>query len=270
MAAGRFHSPLGSWNRTYHHGAMLQDTVSRPFFLDFEDGAAGVLPVHVVGLMATGDFTMNSGIVSYELAVANGPSLDSSSGLSPAASGKPEIDINNISDPNSDKSIALRVIYKPDLMDVQTGFFVMSNTIAESADGSGLVALGEDLIDQTIIGFDVTYEYEEFDALVEYYSFDNKNEVGASGSNTAAAYFVQLGYWLTESTKAVYRYEDLSFDDADSYFRLLGAREATHNVIALRYDVDESNSLKFEINSADVAGSKNTTSYQFQWAFLIP
>ena len=52
IAAGRFHTPLGYWNRTYHHGTLIQDTVDRPFFIDWEhDG--GVLPMHVVGLMAT-------------------------------------------------------------------------------------------------------------------------------------------------------------------------------------------------------------------------
>ena len=270
LAAGRFDSPLGAWNRTFHHGAILQDTVSRPFFLDVEDGADGVLPVHVVGLMATGDFVMNRGILSYELALANGPSLDSSSGLSPSEGGESDIDINNISDPNDDKSVALRVIYKPDLLDMKIGVFAMSNTIAESADGTGLVAIGEGLVSQTIVGLDVTYTYKKFDVLGEYYRFDNKNKVGVTGSNTAAAYFVQVSYWLTDSTKAVLRSENLSFDDTDSYFQLLGTREATHNVFALRYDVDESNSLKFELNRADVTESENTTSYRLQWAFLIP
>lgn len=32
LSAGRFHSPLGRWNRTYHHGSLVQATITRPFF----------------------------------------------------------------------------------------------------------------------------------------------------------------------------------------------------------------------------------------------
>ncbi|MFV2056533.1 MAG: hypothetical protein ACC707_08690 [Thiohalomonadales bacterium] len=273
LAGGRFHTPLGSWNRTYHHGAILQDTVSRPFFLDFEDGDAGILPVHAVGLMATGDFALENSEISYELAVGNGPSIDTSSaGLNANPDDKPEIDINNISDPNGNKSIALRGIYKPDALPIKVGLFMMDNTIAESSDGTGnaAAATGDTLVSQLILGFDVGYTYEDFDLMAEYYNFDNKNEVGSDGSHSATAYFLQLGYQINDTFKAVVRYEDLDFDTNDSYFRLLGTQKASHNVFALRYDVDESNALKFEVNQKNLDLAEDSTSYRLQWAFLIP
>ena len=55
IAAGRFHAPLGYWNRHYHHGVLLQDTPDRPQFLEFEDGDGAIMPMHAIGLMATGD-----------------------------------------------------------------------------------------------------------------------------------------------------------------------------------------------------------------------
>jgi hypothetical protein len=270
LAAGRFHSPLGKWNRTYHHGSIVQDTVSRPFFLDFEDGAAAVLPTHVVGLMSTGDFTFENSEISYELSLANGPSIDSSAGFNPTATNRPEIDINNISDPNGAKSLALRVIYKPDAFPVQTGLFMMNNTIAESAMGAGLTTFGDTLVEQTIVGFDFSYENDNFDVLAEYYNFSNTNKTGVTGSYEANAYFVQLGYRLTEKLKTVLRYEDLSFDANDNYFRLLGTRQASHSVVALRYDVDEANALKLEVHKAKTVGIADSTSVVMQWAFLIP
>jgi len=42
VAWGRFHTPIGYWNTAYHHGALIQDTVSRPTFLDFEDGSGAI------------------------------------------------------------------------------------------------------------------------------------------------------------------------------------------------------------------------------------
>jgi len=272
FAAGRFHTPLGSWNRNYHHGVLLQDTVSRPFFLDFEDGDAGVLPVHIVGLMATGDFTFSSSEISYELAVANGPSINTSAGFNPDFDNKPEIEINDVSDPNNNKAVVLRVIYKPDAIPLKTGFFAMNSIVAESSSSSAIagVTAGDDLVTQSIFGADVRYEGDSFDFLAEYYNFYNENEVGASGNNTATAYYVQMGYQVSQSFKTVIRYEDLSFEDDDTYFSLLGTKEATHGVFALRYDVDELNALKFEVNNASVKNDESFTTYRLQWAFLIP
>ncbi len=273
LAAGRFHSPLGSWNRTYHHGAMLQDTVSRPFFLDFEDGAAGILPTHLVGLMANGDFTLGSGDLSYELGLGNGPSLNTSAaGFAATSANKPEIEINPTSDADSNKAIFLRTIYKPDALPLKAAIFFMNSAVAESnGTGSAIATKGEVIVDQTIIGFDVSYENDDgFDLLAEYYNIENTNKVGTSGTYTGKAYYIQLGYWFTETLKGVIRYEDLSFNANDSYFRALATTEASHNVIALRYDIDDTNSIKFELDSADLKTGTDTTTFTVQWAFLIP
>src|SRR3990172_4177414 len=36
IRAGKFHTAMGYWNKTYHHGRQLFNTVDRPFFLAFE------------------------------------------------------------------------------------------------------------------------------------------------------------------------------------------------------------------------------------------
>ncbi|VAW98889.1 hypothetical protein MNBD_GAMMA23-2139 [hydrothermal vent metagenome] len=273
IAAGRFHSPLGNWNRAYHHGALLQDTISRPFFLDFEDRTSGILPVHLVGLMANGDFTLSSGELSYELGIGNGPSLNTSTaGFAATIANKPEIEINVTSDTDSNKAIFLRTIYKPDALPLKAALFLMNSAVAESnGTGSAVAAKGSVIVDQTIIGFDLSYESDNgFDVLAEYYNIENTNKVGTAGTYTGKAYYVQLGYWFTETLKGVIRYEDLSFNSNDSYFRVLATAEASHNVFALRYDIDETNSLKFEVDSTDLKTGTDTTTFTVQWAFLIP
>ncbi len=56
LSAGRFHTPLGYWNRKFHHGRLLHDTAERPFFMEFEHqpSTSWVLPAHLVGFMASG------------------------------------------------------------------------------------------------------------------------------------------------------------------------------------------------------------------------
>ena len=66
IGAGRDHTCFGYWNRTFHHGSQFQTTIDRPFFLAFEDGGGsdqaykqtGVVPNHIVGVFANGDFDL--------------------------------------------------------------------------------------------------------------------------------------------------------------------------------------------------------------------
>lgn len=85
VGAGRFHSPLGYWNNAFHHGVIMQDTVTRPSFLEFEDGDGAILPTHVIGLSVEG----KAGPVGYEFAIANSTFVSS-------GSSSPEIGIGNI------------------------------------------------------------------------------------------------------------------------------------------------------------------------------
>jgi len=275
LSVGRFHTPLGVWNRSYHHGALLQDTVSRPFFLDFEDGAAGILPVHIVGALASGTFTTDSGDINYELYAANGSSIDSTvAGFAATPTNKPELDINVASDSNNSKMVGARVTYSFDDLPLTVGGMFLNNIIAESGDDTlvppTLVPTGESLIDQQIFGFDVNYDAEHYLLLAEYYSLVNDSNVGDKQSHTGTAYYVQAGYKFDENNRVIYRHASLDFDAADSYFLLLGARQATHDVLAYRYDVDVTNAIKFEVNRNNPDVGSSDTRYVVQWSFLVP
>jgi hypothetical protein len=53
IMGGRFHTSIGYYNTTFHHGTWFQTTTGRPFMYFFED-SGGILPVHTVGASATG------------------------------------------------------------------------------------------------------------------------------------------------------------------------------------------------------------------------
>lgn len=267
VGVGRFHSPLGYWNRTYHHGAILQDTISRPFFLDFEDGSGAILPVHIVGLLASGHFYFSSGDLSYEAYVANGPSIDTST---PEPSDR-EIEINDAADPNANKTVGFRTTYSPGAVDLAVSFFAMSSMIGDSGND------GADLVSQTITGVDVTYQLGELDFMAEYYNLNNKDETlvvaDNLGTQTAHAYYVQLGYAVADAWKLSIRHEGIaSKKNKDRYFEELGVKDATQNVVAVRYDLDDTNTLKFEVKkySPEDDAVEDITAYGLQWSFLIP
>jgi hypothetical protein len=70
LSAGKHHTPLGHWNTTYHHGALIQPTIERPLVFRFEDDG-GVLPIHATGVMLSGRGIGASGL-GFDVMVANG------------------------------------------------------------------------------------------------------------------------------------------------------------------------------------------------------
>lgn len=266
VSMGRFHSPLGYWNNNYHHGVLIQETVSRPSFLDFEDGAAAILPTHVVGATVSGEVAG----LGYEVAVANSTFLDSVVGG--------EIGIANVADANltDSKTVFARATYDVKSLGLQLGGSYMSNSIVES-NVAGAVAQGEELIKQTVIGVDGRYSIAGLDILGEYFGMTNKEAAGVDDgkSHSATAMYLQAGYQVTEKLRPVYRYESLAFDaqagDLDEYFKILDRDEYTANVIAVRYDLDESNALTFEYKMTNFAdsGQKDYNAYTVDWSFLM-
>ena len=53
ISAGRYHSAIGYYNTAYHHGTWFGTAEGRPFMYYYED-SGGLLPVHNVGITATG------------------------------------------------------------------------------------------------------------------------------------------------------------------------------------------------------------------------
>ncbi len=53
ISGGRYHTSVGYYNTTFHHGTWFQTATGRPFMYFFED-SGGVLPIHGVGVTTTG------------------------------------------------------------------------------------------------------------------------------------------------------------------------------------------------------------------------
>lgn len=268
IAAGRFHIPIGYWNRNYHHGTLIQDTVARPFFLAFEDHH-GVLPMHIIGLMATGEAWAGAGTLRYEVVVGNGQSLDSEAGLDPALADRPKLDPTNVGDLNEDKSVGARLSLRSD-RGWQVAGFGLTQAIAESGslDRGALVATGETLVEQTILGLDARYEAKRFGFLGEY--FDIAND-GPAGAHDATAFYVQTWLDPSEKWRLVYRFSSLDTDALDPYFRILAMPEQDHHVLTLGYRTDEVSVVRLEVDR--LVGSPvlaDATTIRAQWAFLIP
>ena len=71
VSLGRFHTALGYWNDTYHHGAYLATSATRPVMERFED-SGGILPIHNTGIELRGNGLVGSGNLGYIFNIGNG------------------------------------------------------------------------------------------------------------------------------------------------------------------------------------------------------
>lgn len=267
LGMGRFHPPLGYWSRHFHHGILMQDTVSRPFILSFEGSVNSIMPMHMIGLLAEG--AIGGAGLYYEAGIANSNTIDTDE--------RSRLEVPNRDDLSPDKSFFGRLSYANPGVPFMPGISVMRNNVVESSDSGLFVARGEDLVQQSLVGVDLRYESGRFSLLAEVYRLENELQpgVGDAGSHAATAYFAQFGYNLTDQLKATYRRESLDFDDDDAYFMdpaLLGRNALgteTRDVFALRYDFSESNALMLEVSRREPDLADSTTTTILSWAFVM-
>ena len=69
LSFGKYHTPIGYWNATFHHGAWLQTTISRPEMVKF---GGNLIPVHFVGALAEGNIPSGGLGLGYNVGLGNG------------------------------------------------------------------------------------------------------------------------------------------------------------------------------------------------------
>ena len=276
LGAGRNHTPLGFWNYNYHHGVLVQDTVSRPFFLQFEGQHEGIFPTHMIGLYGIKDFFTENAIFRVNAAVANGPSIDTRTTNKHAT----DLDTSNITDFNINKMVVGRISYTHIKHRFQVGIFGMYNDIAESGDAqfgfnASRLANGERLYDQSVAGIDFRLSKKSFYLMGEFFYLNTYDRINNPviapfpGSHHSYAYYAQGGYRFTDQLTLIGRYEANQFDTSDSYYALREIEQEQHFVGGLRYDLTASSALRFEANHSRPYNNFSHTTYTLQWFFLL-
>ena len=229
---GRFHTPFGYWNTAYHHGAQIQTSVLRPKFIDFED-KGGIIPAHMMGLLANGIVSVGTGKIVYDAYLGNGSRIVDDA-----------LDPNITRDDNSNKALGLNVGYKfaGALSGLQAGGHIATQQVNSYA--------GSTLLNRTrvnMLGAYAVYEREPWEIIGELYSFRNK-DLSGGGTHGSWAGFLQGGYafgdWLPYG-----RLEKTSLSKDDAYFvNQASGRSYSRYALGVRYELNDSATLKLEAN----------------------
>jgi len=269
VSAGRLQKPLGFWTHNFHHGSIAQDTISRPFFLESDEYEDGIMPVHLVGV-SLGYETEKT---TFQLAVANNTGMNTQGITGPQDT--TSIQTINIHDPGSNKTVVSRLTYKPANGPLELGIIGMLNRVVETGEAGAMVNRGDTLFEQQIYGVDASYLDKRFYTFAEIYRLttkDNQNINAGytpnSGSYYGTAYYLQVGYRLTDKTTVAARHESLDFDNGP-YFAIQGIVPETRNLIAIKYRIEESNAFRFEVRREHRQDQVSETVYAVQWFFYL-
>jgi len=231
---GRFHTPFGLWNTSFHHGANLQTSIFRPRFVEFED-KGGLIPAHSVGIWASGKTRLGSGKITYDGYLSNGPSIR-----------QRRLDPNTFTDDSGDKMLGFNLGYQPTgaLGGLTVGIHGFGSTVNAYAT-SGAALSGTKL---RMAGAYFGYDTDEWEAIGEYYNFSNADTV-TSAKQYSNAWFAHVGKTFGSITPYL-RFERASLDPNDNYFRSQQAgRSYRRSVFGVRYALDGRSSIKLELSN---------------------
>jgi hypothetical protein len=231
--AGRFHTPFGLWNTSFHHGANLQTSITRPRFVDFED-KGGIIPAHSVGLWASGKARLDGSRLTYDAYVANGPSI-----------GGRTLDYRANTDNSAGKMLGGNLGWQPgSVAGLSLGVHAFGSTV-DAQDGNGAVLSSTRV---RMVGAYAGYDEGDWEVIAETYHFGNE-DAGGGGTRSSNAWFGQVGRTFGNLTPFV-RLEQVALDSTDKYFiSQESGRSYRRTAVGLRYALDPKVSLKFELSS---------------------
>jgi Gram-negative porin len=255
LRVGRFHTAIGYYNDSYHHGRYFQMTTDRPEMVRFED-EGGLIPAHSVGVHLDGRFSLGgAGWLRYDADLANGR-------------GRIPDEVTNLEDHNRGKAVNLRLRYESTLLE---GLILGANVYLDSIEATDIdpAVTATTHIDERIYGAHLAYLEHGVQLVSEVLRVEHRL---TTGTGVTSAGFAELGYALGNFVPYA-RYEVVKFPDVlDPFFlhNVLGQRGSFSSILAgVRYTFSEYLALKVELGrvALDAGGTIQMAALQCAFAF---
>lgn len=244
LGVGRYHTAIGYYNTAYHHGSWFQTAADRPFIFAFE-GKGGILPLHNVGLQATGRVPRAPWGMRYVAEVGNG-----------RASRTPlDQPVQTSSDENNRKAFNLGLFVRPNsARGLQAGFSVYRDR---------LTPLNAEPAGQTIGAGYVVYQNARYESLNEFVLM--RLASGGRVFNTPA-FYTQFARQFGNA-RPFFRYQYVNVPRDNPLFRDVGRRNGP--AFGLRYDLTDYAAFKTQYESTSRREKKRLDELRMQLAFTF-
>jgi len=247
ISAGRGHTAIGYYNTAYHHSTWLQTTTGRPFLFEFEDHG-GILPIHTVGVSASGQIPSGSLGLHYVAEVGNG-----------RASRNPLVEepVQNEVDDQNHKAFNLALFARPEgVHGLQAGFSAYRDVLAPS----NSPRVGETILAAHAVLIRPKYEWLN-EALLDRHSL-----LGSSRTFNTPGFYTQVSRQLA-SYRPYFRYQYLNVANSEPVFPDVALRHGPS--LGLRYDASESVALKFQYDYTFLRNQPGVNGLTLQLGFTF-
>jgi len=246
LSVGRYHTAIGYYNTAYHHSTWLQTATGRPFLFEFEDNG-GILPIHNVGISATGLIPSGKLGLHYVAEMGNGRASHS-----PGAEA-----VQNNTDENNGKSFNLAMYVRPEaIRGLQAGFSVYHDLLRPL----GFVGIGETILAGHAVVVRPNFEWLN-EALVIRHAV-----VGGPRTFETPGFYTQLSKRFG-SYRPFVRYQYVNANNAEPIFTSLGLRHGPS--VGLRFDASDSVALKVQYDFTAQRNLPSTNGLAFQVGFTF-
>jgi hypothetical protein len=221
LSAGRYHTSIGYYNTAYHHATWFQTTTERPFIFEYED-EGGILPIHNVGVVASGQIPSGRLGLHYVAEVGNG------------RASIPKVEpVQNYVDENTHKSLNVAVFARPDaLPGLQVGF----STYRDVLFPANSPRIGETIMDGYVVLTRPKFEWLNESVLIRH------APLGGRVFNTPAFYTqISERFGLY---RPYFRYQYINASSEEPVFPQVGLR--TGPSAGVRFDPTRSVALKLQ------------------------
>jgi len=224
LAAGRWHTAIGYYNTAYHHSTWFQTTADRPFLFAFED-RGGILPIHSVGVSASGLIPSGRLGLHYVAEVGNGRAS-----RTPLA----EEPVQNVIDDQTHKAYNLALFARPEAVPgLQVGFSAYRDLLAPA---------NMPRIDETILAAHAVFVRPSFEWLNEALVVRHA-PLGSGNTFNTPGFYTQVSKKFG-SYRPYFRYQYVNASNAEPIFPDIKLRQGPS--VGIRFDASESVALKLQ------------------------
>jgi hypothetical protein len=247
LAVGRYHTAIGFYNTAYHHSTWFQTTTGRPLLFQFED-TGGILPIHNVGVSASGRIPSGPLGLHYVAEIGNG-----------RASRSPltEEPVQNEVDENNHKAFNLAVFARPEAIHgLQLGF---------SGYHDLLTPLGVAPVAESILAAHAVYMLPNFEWLNEFVLVRHSPQDSSHVFDTPG-FYTQISKRFG-SYRPYFRYQYINAPNSEPIFPDVRLRAGPS--VGLRYDAAESVALKLQYDYNSLRNQPGVNALTLQLGFTF-
>jgi hypothetical protein len=249
ISAGRFHTSFGYYNTAFHHGNWFSTATGRPFMYYFED-AGGVLPVHELGVTATGYLPSGKFNLHWIAEVGNGSSEFGSANFGDG--------VENFATDRNRKDVNFAVYIKPDwLSGLQVGGSFLTGDLIPS---NGLPKVNQTISSAYAVFINPKWEFMNEAILLHHQITD-----GGRSYNSPLAY-TQLAYRFGKY-RPYFRFQEVNIPNDDPVTSFKGRYEGPS--VGLRMDFFDYAAFKLQYNRVFLRDAAAQNGFEAQVAFTF-